>query len=79
MTKTMTTSPKFLSHAVAIGLLSMIGAANAGARNDLDTFTKGLKGLDGQFTQQVFASNGKQKERSSGRVAVSTPRLFRWE
>ncbi|MEO5962410.1 MAG: outer membrane lipoprotein chaperone LolA [Thermomonas sp.] len=68
-----------LTHAVAIGLLSMVGAANAGARDDLNTFTKGLKGLDGHFTQQVFASNGKQKERSSGRVAVSAPRLFRWE
>ncbi len=68
-----------LTHAMAIGLLSMVGAANAGARDDLDAFTKGLKGLDGQFTQRVFASSGKQKEQSSGRVAVSAPRLFRWE
>lgn len=72
-------SMNVLTHAVAIGLLSMVGAVNAGARDDLNTFTKGLKGLDGQFTQQVFASNGKQKEQSSGRVAVSAPRLFRWE
>ncbi|MGV8923321.1 MAG: outer membrane lipoprotein chaperone LolA [Thermomonas sp.] len=75
----MSKSTNFLSHAIAIGLLSMVGAASAGARDDLNTFTKGLKGLDGQFTQQVFASNGKQKERSTGRVAVSAPRLFRWE
>ena len=75
----MNKSTKLLTHAIAIGLLSMIGAASAGARDDLDTFTKGLKGLDGQFTQQVFASNGKQKEQSTGRVAVSAPRLFRWE
>lgn len=53
--------------------------AFAGARDDLTTFTKGLKGLDGQFTQQVFDANGKLKESSSGRVALSTPRLFRWE
>ena len=79
MSKSMSKSTKVLTSAIAIGLLSMIGAASAGARDDLDTFTKGLKGLDGQFTQQVFASNGKQKEQSTGRVAVSAPRLFRWE
>lgn len=51
----------------------------AGAREDLASFTKGLKGLDGQFSQQVFDVRGKQKEASSGRVAVAAPRLFRWE
>lgn len=55
------------------------GTAFAGARDDLTTFTKGLKGLDGQFSQQVFDANGKRKEASSGRVALSAPRLFRWE
>lgn len=70
---------RVLTHAMAIGLLASMGAASAGARDDLNTFTKGLKGLDGQFTQQVFGTNGKQKEQSSGRVAVSAPRLFRWE
>lgn len=75
----MNTSMKILAHAIAIGLLSIAGVASAGARDDLNTFTKGLKGLDGQFTQQVFSTNGKQKEQSSGRVAVSAPRLFRWE
>lgn len=53
--------------------------AFAGARDDLNTFTKGLKGLDGQFTQQVFDTKGKLKEASSGKVALSAPRLFRWE
>ena len=42
-------------------------------------FTSGLKGLDGQFSQQVFDARGKQKENSTGRVALSAPRLFRWE
>ena len=79
MSKSMSKSMKLLTRAVAIGLLSIVGIASAGARDDLNTFTKGLKGLDGHFTQQVFASNGKQKEQSSGRVAVSAPRLFRWE
>jgi outer membrane lipoprotein carrier protein len=53
--------------------------AFAGARDDLTTFTKGLKGLDGRFTQQVFDANGKLKETSSGRFALSAPHLFRWE
>lgn len=57
----------------------LAGTAFAGARAELDTFTKGLKGLDGQFTQQVADSAGKVKERSSGRVALSALRLFRWE
>ena len=63
----------------AVLLLAISTAANAGARDQLDAFSKGLKGLDGQFSQQVFDARGKQKETSSGRVAVSAPRLFRWE
>ncbi|WP_434031222.1 outer membrane lipoprotein chaperone LolA [[Pseudomonas] boreopolis] len=62
---------------LATSLLS--GSAFAGARAELDAFTRGLKGLDGQFSQQVTDQNGKLKERSSGRVALSAPRLFRWE
>ncbi|MGO4549877.1 outer membrane lipoprotein chaperone LolA [Lysobacter sp. 2RAF19] len=54
-------------------------AAHAGGRDDLTAFTKNLKGLDGTFTQQVFDANGKKKEASSGRVAMSAPRNFRWE
>jgi outer membrane lipoprotein carrier protein len=53
--------------------------AFAGGRDDLSTFTKGLKGLDGHFTQQVFDANGNPKESSSGRIALSAPHLFRWE
>ncbi|QNR95849.1 outer membrane lipoprotein chaperone LolA [Stenotrophomonas sp. 169] len=54
-------------------------SAWAGARDELKTFTTGLKGLDGQFSQQVFDTRGKVKETTSGRVALSAPRLFRWE
>jgi outer membrane lipoprotein carrier protein len=68
-----------LTAALATALLLAAPAANAGARDDLNAFTKGLKGLDGQFTQQVFDARGRAKETSSGRVAVSAPRLFRWE
>ena len=63
----------------AAGLLFVSGVASAGARDELDTFTKGLKGLDGRFTQQVFDAKGRLKEKSTGRIALSAPRLFRWE
>jgi len=64
-----------------LGLATLLFAssAHAGGRDDLTAFTKGLKGLDGTFTQQVFDANGKKKETSTGRVAMSAPRLFRWE
>lgn len=66
-----------LAAALSIGAFS--GAALADARDDLDAFSKGLKGLDGRFTQQVFDDRGQLKETSSGRVALSRPDLFRWE
>ncbi len=53
--------------------------AFAGARDDLQAFTKGLKGLDAQFSQKVYDGGGKLKESTTGRVALSAPRLFRWE
>jgi outer membrane lipoprotein carrier protein len=55
------------------------GGAFAEARSDLDAFSRGLQGLDGQFTQKVFDERGKLKETSSGRVALSRPGRFRWE
>lgn len=64
---------------IGAGLLCVGGIASAGARDELNTFTKGLKGLDGRFTQQVFDARGKLKEQSKGRVALSAPRQFRWE
>lgn len=54
-------------------------SAWAGAREELNRFTKDLKGLDGKFEQKVLDSRGKVKEATSGTVALSTPSLFRWE
>ena len=64
---------------VLLGTAMLASTAIAGARDDLKSFTTGLKGLDGQFTQQVYDAKGTLKESSSGRVALSAPRLFRWE
>lgn len=66
---------------VTICLLGSLlaGTASAGAREALDTFTRDLRGLDGQFSQQVYDAQNRVRETSSGRVALSAPRLFRWE
>jgi outer membrane lipoprotein carrier protein len=69
---------RFARIAIALGMLFAIPAF-AGARDDLTAFTRDLKGLQAPFTQQVFDPNGKLKETSSGAVALSAPRLFRWE
>lgn len=63
----------------ALAAIFVAGSAFAGARDSLDSFTRDLKGLDGQFAQQVFDVDGRLKESASGRVALSAPRLFRWE
>jgi outer membrane lipoprotein carrier protein len=55
------------------------GSAHADARDALERFTSGLTGLQGQFTQQVYDTSGRVRETSSGEVALSAPRLFRWE
>lgn len=65
---------------LAIAALAVAGFAHAAdARAQLDQFTRGLKGLQGQFAQQVTDGNGRVRESSSGSVALSAPRLFRWE
>lgn len=64
---------------LALGLALLSDNALAGARDELARFTRGLKGLEGEFTQQVYDANGRRKESSAGKVAVSAPRLFRWE
>ncbi|MEO6170312.1 MAG: outer membrane lipoprotein chaperone LolA [Lysobacter sp.] len=66
------------STGLVLGTL-VAGTAFAGARDDLTSFTKGLKGLDGQFTQQVYDNQNRLKESSAGKVQLSMPRLFRWE
>lgn len=63
----------------ALSLILAASAAHAGGRERLTEFTAGLKGLDGRFSQQVYDPRGKLKESASGSVALSAPRLFRWE
>jgi len=66
------------SSLLVIGLCAA-SFASAGPREDFAHYTQGLKGLDGHFEQKVFEASGKLKEDSTGSVALSAPRLFRWE
>ena len=70
--------PRYLLAAAILATLAT-RAAEAGARQRLQSFATGLKGLDGRFEQRVYGSDGVETEKSSGAVKVSAPRMFRWE
>ena len=77
MTRTMSTTLRW-----GTGLLltaAVAGAACAGSRDRLESFTDDLKGLDGSFSQQVYDAHGSLRETSAGTVQLSVPNLFRWE
>ncbi len=59
--------------------LSLATTAYAGARDQLNTFTHGLTGLDAHFEQRVYDPNGRESDKSTGTVKLSAPRQFRWE
>ncbi len=54
-------------------------AALAAPDATLKRFSDQLRGLEGSFEQTVFDHRGGQREQSQGRIALSLPRLFRWE
>jgi outer membrane lipoprotein carrier protein len=68
-----------ISHWLVLAIALVAGPASASGRAQFEAFGKGVQGLDGQFTQRVYDGNGQLKEETSGRVALSAPRLFRWE
>ncbi|SHE67760.1 outer membrane lipoprotein chaperone LolA [Thermomonas hydrothermalis] len=70
---------RVLGSALLLLALGVTGTAWAGAREALQAFTAGLKGLDGQFRQQVFDARGRPKESTQGRVALAAPNRLRWE
>lgn len=55
------------------------GTALAGARDQLSVFSRNLRGLQGSFDQRVYDPNGRQSDHSTGSVALSAPRQFRWQ
>lgn len=62
-----------------MAVMALAPLAHADARADLAAFTKGLKSLQGGFSQEVYDTKGHLKQSSSGRVSLATPRQFRWE
>jgi len=70
----------YLTTWAALFAVLISNAAYAGAaRQALMTFSHQLRGLDGQFAQQVFDNHGRLKESTSGRVALALPNRLRWE
>jgi outer membrane lipoprotein carrier protein len=69
---------KTFTRLAVLALVLASGTAFAGAREKMQGFTQGLKGLEGRFEQRVFDPNGKQTEASSGTVELLAPRQFRW-
>ena len=71
---------RFLSFATAaLAMLASVPASAGPARERLDAFTRGLTTLRGAFTQETRGSNKRVQDTSSGSLALSAPRLFRWQ
>jgi outer membrane lipoprotein carrier protein len=68
-----------LKSSLVLAALSISTLVMASGRDQLASFTKDLKGLDGHFEQRVYDPNGRQTETASGSVRLSAPRQFRWE
>jgi len=64
---------------VALAAIVASPLAQAGARQKMQAFTTGLKGLDGRFEQRVYDPADGSSSSSSGTVKLSAPRQFRWE
>lgn len=66
--------------ALVLFFLILSGTADAGpARDQLISFSKGVKTMRGEFAQALFDANGRKKDQSSGTVALMAPRQFRWD
>lgn len=57
---------------------SLVQAADT-ARTRLESFSRGLEGLAGDFVQQTLNPNGEVQEESHGTLALRAPRQFRWQ
>jgi outer membrane lipoprotein carrier protein len=62
-----------------ICLLPLSLAQAGGPEQTLARLTEGLKVLAGDFEQKVYDANEQLREQSSGTLALSAPRQFRWE
>lgn len=64
--------------AFALALLTMVGAARAGAVDDLRTFATQTRSASGSFTQRVVSRTQKASQPTSGDFVFARPGKFRW-
>lgn len=64
---------------LCLGLVAPAAHAADSARSRLDAFAKGLAGLSGSFSQQVFDPNDEPGKKTQGTLALEAPRQFRWD
>ena len=63
---------------IALCLLVLSAGARADAVADLERFFQTTNTLSGNFTQQVFETNGPRVSQSSGSFELARPGRFRW-
>lgn len=64
---------------IGLSLVACTASAATGARARLDAFANGLHALRGDFSQTVYDAHGNITGNSHGRLALKSPRLFRWQ
>ncbi len=71
---------KLISLSLAVFLLGAINLAVAASpSHELRTILQNIRTLKANFNQQLYASNGKLLQQSSGSLAVIRPGKFRWQ
>lgn len=69
-----------IASAFSVFLLAAPGSVQAGALQDLRTFSSGTSAARGEFVQQTLGTSGRPAGRSStGTFAFARPGKFRWE
>lgn len=69
---------KFLISFLLFLVISVSHAAD-NARTQMETFSKNLDAISGNFSQQVFDANDQPRDHSEGTLALKAPRQFRWQ
>lgn len=64
---------------LTLSMLAASALAATGARARLDAFAKDLHSLRGEFNQTVYDAHGNITAASHGKLALASPRQFRWQ
>ncbi|MHB8446414.1 MAG: outer membrane lipoprotein chaperone LolA [Rudaea sp.] len=64
---------------LCLTLLPFCADAAGPARARLDAFAKGISSISADFSQQVFDPNGGAGKATTGKLALRSPRQFRWD